>query len=292
MAELVKGVHCAIATPLTADCSPDLVRLLTHARNLLERGCTGLAPLGTTGEANSFSIAERRSILESLVSAGISPQKLMPGTGLAAIPDTVELTKHALSLGVTGVVMLPPFYYKQPSDEGLYAAYASIIEKVADPSLRIVLYHFPAMSAVPLSLKLIGKLRAAYPETIAGIKDSGGDLANMISMVKLFPGFTVYSGADPLMKPLLEAGGSGCITAAANIIAPELAAVFSGKGDVDAAQRRISHVRAAVAKFGQIPAIKALVARRYNDPDWKRVRPPLVQLTEDQSAELYRLIDS
>ena len=296
MNERIKGVFCAAATPIGEDGAPDIASVARHASQLIADGCDGVALLGTTGEANSFSLAERQQIVEAAVEAGISPDLLMPGTGTCAIPDTVTLTRNALSIGVTKFVMLPPFYYKQPSDEGLFAAYSAVIEKVADPRLRVILYHIPQMSAVPLGLPLIERLVARYPETIVGIKDSSGDFANMERMVHALPGFSVFAGADPLMRPLLEIGGAGCITAAANVVAGDLAIVFRDHADpgrraeVDATQERIVKVRAAVNKFAPIPAIKAMLARRYDDAAWRRVRPPLMPLDAGQLNELERLL--
>jgi 4-hydroxy-tetrahydrodipicolinate synthase len=291
------GVFCAAATPVTQDGAPDLRRLGDHARQLIADGCDGVALLGTTGEANSFSVGERQQIVEGTVAAGIAPDRLMPGTGTCAVPDTVALTRHGLSLGVTRFVMLPPFYYKQPSDDGLFAAYSEIIEKVADPRLRIVLYHIPPISMIPLGLPLIERLVARYPETVVGFKDSSGDFANMEQIVKALPGFSVLAGPDPLMRPLLGIGGAGCITAAANLVAKELATIYrhhsdpDRKAEVDAAQERIIKVRSVSAKFVQIPAIKAMLARRYKDDAWRRPRPPLMALDPAQVAELNRLMD-
>ena len=289
----VRGVFCAAATPVSQSGEIDKERFVRHARNLLADGCNGIALLGTTGEANSFSITERRSLLEAAIAGGIAPDQLMPGTGLSAIPDTVELTRHALSLGVGHVVMLPPFYYKNPSDDGLFNAYARIIDQVADDRLRVILYHIPQMSAVPISHALIERLLKAFPGTVAGIKDSAGDIANMKAMVQAFPGFSVLAGADTLMKPLLEAGGHGCITATSNLVGKQLATVFGNfadahkSGAVEAAQNHIASVRTLSNRFAQIPAIKALVAHRYNDEAWANVRPPLVPLTVEQRAELF-----
>lgn len=288
----LRGVFCAAATPVTATGGIDTERFVHHARQLLADGCTGIALLGTTGEANSFSIAERRMLLEIVVAAGIKPTQLMPGTGLCAIPDTVELTRHALSLGVDHVVMLPPFYYKTPSDDGIFNAYARIIDQVADDRLRVILYHIPQMSAVPIGHALIDRLLKAFPRTIAGMKDSSGDFANMRAVLERFPGFAVLAGADPLLKPLLQAGGHGCITATSNLVARQLATVFHHHADttrsdaVAAAQACIVAVRNVSNSFAQIPAIKALVALRYKDDDWAQVRPPLVKLTDTQRAEL------
>lgn len=288
----IRGVFCAASTPVTATGEVDTSRFITHAKNLLADGCNGVALLGTTGEANLFSIAERKALLEAAVSSVIAPDQLLPGTGLCAVADTVDLTKHALSLGVTQVVMLPPFYYKNVSDDGVFNAYARIFDSVADDRLRVILYHIPQMSAVPISHGLIERLLKAYPTTVVGIKDSAGDFANMQSMLNAFPGFSVLAGADPLMKPLLEAGGHGCITATSNLVGKQLATVFAlfadpaKSAEVDAAQARIMEVRNISNRYVQIPAIKALIANRYGDAAWTNVRPPLVKLTRDQCNEI------
>jgi len=295
MTKQIRGVFCAAATPIGEDGGPDIGRLGKHAKQLVADGCDGVALLGTTGEANSFSVAERQKILEAAVEA-VSPDRLMPGTGTCAIPDTVALTRHGLSLGVTKFVMLPPFYYKQPSDDGLFAAYSTVIEKVADTRLRIILYHIPQISTIPLGLPLIERLIARYPDIIAGIKDSSGDLANAEKMIRALPGFSVLVGADPLMRQLLGIGGAGCITAAANLVAKELKIVFrhhadpGRKAEVDAAQEHIVRTRAAANKFVPIPSIKAMLAWRYNDPAWRRVRPPLMPLDSAQMKELQGLV--
>lgn len=292
------GVFCAAATPVNDAGEIDTAHFIKHAQKLLADGCHGVALLGTTGEANSFSIAERKAILEAAVKAGIAPSQLMPGTGHCAIPDTIELTLHALSLGVNKVVMLPPFYYKNVSDDGVFSAYARIIDGIADDRLRVILYHIPQMSAVPISFALIERLLAAYPKTVVGIKDSAGDLSNMLALLKTFPGFTVLAGADPLMKPLLEAGGHGCITATSNLIGKQLATVFAHYTDasktkeVEAAQNHIVAMRNISNKFVQIPSVKALLAHRYGDDAWANVRPPLVKLTMVQRAELAGAMDA
>lgn len=292
MSFAISGVNCAAATPLNADLSPDLGLFTEHCRRLLAQGCDGVALLGTTGEANSFSLAERKAILEAALKAGIGPEQLIPGTGVAAAPETVELTRHALSLGVTRVVMLPPFYYKGVSDEGLFASYARIIEAIGDSRLRIVLYHIPQVSGVPLSLGLIGRLIAAFPDIVGGIKDSAGNLANMQAIVAAHPGFSVLAGADPLLQPLLQAGGAGCITATSNLVADSLRTVFDGNGDparaaeVDAAQARINAWRTLSNSYVQIPTIKAMIGLRTGTPGWSRVRPPLLPLTETEFAAL------
>lgn len=286
------GVFCAAVSPVRADLSPDHAMLAAHCRTLLDDGCDGVALLGTTGEANSFSGAERKAMLEAVVRSGIAPDKLLPGTGVASFMETVELTRHALSLGVTTVVMLPPFYYKNVPDDGLFAAYAAVVERVADPRLRVVLYHIPQFSAVPIPIPVIARLRDAFPDTFVGLKDSSGDLQNMVSLVRAFPGFAVLAGADPLMLPLLREGGAGCITATSNLVASDLAYVYRHHADparaaeVDAAQARVVAARNRVSRFAQIASVKALVAQRTGNPDWAHVRPPLLPLTTAEANQL------
>jgi len=286
------GVFSAALTPLNADLSPDHTSFVAHCRYLLDEGCNGIAMLGTTGEANSFSARERMALLDAVVAGGIAPSQLLPGTGVAAFTETVELTKHALSLGVTTVVMLPPFYYKDVSDDGVFAAYSEVLQRVGDDRLRVVLYHIPQFSAVPLGHDLIARLIAAYPTTITGIKDSAGKLDNMTAMVSRFPGFSVLAGADPLLLPLLRAGGAGCITATSNLVARDLAFIAAHFNDadraaeVDAAQARVVATRNRASKFAQIASLKAMTAARTGQPGWQRMRPPLAALSPDEVAEL------
>lgn len=279
------GVFCAATTPFNADLSVDQGLFAAHCQRLLDDGCTGIAMLGTTGEANSLSTTERKSLLEAVVKSGIAPKKLLPGTGVASIMETVELTQHALANGVNTVVMLPPYYYKGVSDDGIVDAYTAIIERINDPRLRVVLYHIPQMSSVPISLDVIDRLIKRFPEIVVGIKDSSGDFSNMSAIVERFPGFSVLVGADPLMLKLLPMGGAGCITATSNLVGGDLATVFSGFNDpsraaeVAAAQERIVSGRNAVSTYAQLPSLKVLLARQYGNDGWMRVRPPLVGLS-------------
>ncbi|MCJ2024063.1 dihydrodipicolinate synthase family protein [Methylobacterium sp. J-067] len=287
-----RGVFCAAATPLTADYAPDHTLFVAHAKRLIAQGCDGVALLGTTGEANSFSPVQRKALLEVTVEAGVAPEKLMPGTGVAAIAETIDLTKHALSLGVNTVVMLPPFYYKGVTDDGLFAAYSEVIERIGDARLRVVLYHIPQVSAVPISHDLIERLRARYPETVTGIKDSSGDIANHVAMIERFPGFAVLTGADPLLLPLLAKGAAGCITATSNLCAADLAFVYrhyadpSKADEVAAAQARVVTERERTVGPRQMAAIKTLIAQATGKDSWLRLCPPLMALTTDQRRAL------
>lgn len=289
MSFAVSGVNCAAATPLNADLTPDLGLFAEHCLRLLDDGCHGIALLGTTGEANSFSATERRAILEAALAAGIAGDRLIPGTGVNAGPETVDLTRHALSNGVQKVVMLPPSYYKGISDEGLFASYARIFEAIGDDRLRVVLYHIPQVSGVPLGHALIARLIEAFPTTVIGIKDSAGDLANMQAIAAAHPGFAVLAGADPLLLPLLKSGGAGCITATSNLIASALRTIYDHLEEtalVDPAQARINAWRTLSNSYVQIPTIKAMVGLKTGNAAWSRVRPPMLPLDAGQLADL------
>lgn len=294
MDDTPKGVYAAALTPLKPDLSVDHQRLVSHCRWLLDNGCDGLAVLGTTGEANSFSLSERIDILETLAEAGIEGSRLMPGTGSCSIPDSVELTRRAVELGAGGVLMLPPFYYKNVSDEGLFAAFSEVIERVGDARLKVYLYHFPQMSAVPLSYDLIERLLARYPGTIAGMKDSSGVFENMAGAAQKFPGFGVFSGGDDFLLPLLNKGGVGCITAVCNIACNLSAQIYKAWQDDDGTgedlQQALIKVRIAAQTYPYSAGLKSLLAHFSGQPDWKTVRPPLVALDDKQGADLIALV--
>lgn len=295
----ISGVWSAVATPLDEALNPDRAKLDRQCRWLLDNGCDGIALLGTTGEANSFSVVERKAMLEGVLAGGVTPEQLAPGVGVAAIPETVELTRHALSLGVTRVVMLPPFYYKSVPDDGVFAAYARIIEGVKDDRLRVVLYNIPHQSGVPLSLDLVARLVAAYPGIVAGIKDSSGKLETTVGYCGLAEDFAVMVGSDPLFAKVLQAGGAGCITAVSNLCAPDLRVVYeawndpSREAELARAQARLEGWREVSMAYGtQLPAIKALLARRDSDPTWNRLRPPLMPLNPEQQQDMARRLQS
>ena len=215
---LYGGINAAVVTAMNADLSIDLDRMAAHCRWLLANGCNGLAVLGTTGEANSLGISERIEVLEGLVARGIPAAKMLPGTGTTAITDTVLLTRKAAELGCRGALLLPPFYYKNPSDDGLLAYFNEVIQRVGG-DIKLYLYNFPQQSAIPFSVDFIGRLLRANPGKVKGIKDSSGNYENSLAYVEAFArdGFEVYAGDDALLKPLLEKGSAGCITAASNV---------------------------------------------------------------------------
>jgi 4-hydroxy-tetrahydrodipicolinate synthase len=288
-----RGVWIAALTPMQGDGSPNGAAFARHCRWLLDNGADGLAVLGTTGEANSFSVAERHLLLDALAEGGIPGSTLLPGVGCCAIPDTVELTRKALAVGSAGVVMLPPFYYKNVSDDGLFAAYSEVIQRVGDGRLKVYFYHFPAMSNVPISHALIERLLKAYPATIAGIKDSSGDLANMLAMCERFPGFGGFAGSEQFLLPVLRAGGAGCISATANVTIATCAAVYKAwqTSQADALQEGLTTQRLIIQARPLVPALKRITAERTGDRGWLNLRPPLAPLGEAEAKQLFADLD-
>ena len=282
------GVLVPALTPFDADLNPDVDKFVAFCKWLLAEGANGLAVFGTTSEANSLSLAERKMLLEALIDAGVSPARLMPGTGMASFPEAVELSAHAVSLGCRGVLMLPPFYYKKPSDDGLFGSYSEVIQRVGDARLRIYLYHFPAMSAVPLGLGLVGRLVKAYPDTVVGLKDSSGDWDNTAGLIREFPGFAVFPGSETYLLDGLRAGGAGCISATANVNVRAIRAVIDAYPNARAEDlgEAVVRVRKAIEQYPTVAALKNLLANGRDDESWKIVRPPLVALTDADAARL------
>ncbi len=281
------GVLSPVVTPFKADLSPDADRLIAQCRWLLSQNC-GLAVFGTNSEANSLSLDERLELLERIVDAGVDPSRMMPGTGGCALTDTVRLTRRAVELGCAGALMLPPFYYKGVSDEGLFRAFAEVIERVGDARLHIYLYHIPQVSGVPITLNLIERLLKAYPDTVAGVKDSSGDWSNTQAMLDQFPGWGVFSGNELVLLENMRGGGVGCISATANINPAAIHALYTGwqTPEAERMQEEINDLRKFVQQFPMIPSLKRVVAHYSGDAEWNRLRPPLVELDETQAAEM------
>ena len=289
MTNRIRGVLSPVVTPFDRELRPDSHRLIQHCRWLLGQD-VGLAVFGTNSEANSMSVAEKLALLDALVEAGVPPDRMMPGTGCCAFTDTVELTRHAVRLGCAGVLMLPPFYYKGVSDEGLFRSYAQVIERVGDDRLRIYLYHIPPVAQVPISLSLIERLLKAYPGTIAGIKDSSGNWDNTRAMLEQFQpqGFDVFCGSEAFLLATLRGGGTGCITALGNVNPGPIARLARSwqQPDADAQQAALNVIRGIFQQFPVIPALKAAIAHYSDDTAWATVRPPLVELDDAQRDSL------
>ncbi len=284
------GVIAPAVTPFKPDLAPDTQRYVRHCKWLLAHGCAALAVFGTNSEANSMSADERMVLLEQLVQADVSPARLMPGTGMCALTDTVRLTRHAVSLGCAGVLVLPPFYYKGVGDEGLYRSFAEVIERVGDARLRLYLYHIPPVAQVGISLGLIERLLGRYPGTVAGIKDSSGDWNNTQAVLKAFgrSGFDVFAGSEAFLLQTMRSGGVGCITAGANVNAAAIDRLYQGwrSSQAEAMQAEINVTRGILQKYPMMAALKATIAHFARDPGWAVVRPPLVELSPGEQSAL------
>ena len=284
-----RGVYSPVVTPYTRNLQPDHERFVRHCRWLIEQD-VGLAVFGTNSEANSMAVDEKRRLLDTLVSAGLPVDRLMPGTGCAALTDSVELTRHAVASGCRHVLMLPPFYYKGVSDDGLFRSYAEIIERVGSDALRIYVYHIPQVSQVPLGLALIERLLKAYPGIIAGVKDSSGDWTHTQAMLERFQpqGFDVFAGSETFLLATLRGGGAGCITATGNVNPAAIVDLYRNwqSADADFRQQALDAIRGVFARFPMIPALKSAIGIYSHDDGWDTVRPPLVALTSDQRATL------
>jgi 4-hydroxy-tetrahydrodipicolinate synthase len=282
------GVLVPVLTPFTPSGDADAGRFVAFCRFLLDQGADGLAIFGTTSEANSMSAGERMELLDKLIAAGIPAAKLMPGTGACSITEASMLIRHAVGYGVGGVLMLPPFYYKGMDDDGLFAFFAGVIDRVGSNALRMYLYHIPPQTVLGLSLDLVGRLIEAYPETVVGLKDSSGDWSNTAALLERFPGFAVFPGSEVFLLDGLRKGAVGCITATGNVNVPGIRKVYENwkTPQADALQAEITTARKAIQAYPMVPALKRIVAHFRNDPDWAAVRPPMVPLSEAQSAAL------
>jgi 4-hydroxy-tetrahydrodipicolinate synthase len=284
----LSGVLCPVITPFHEDLSPDPDRLIRQCQWLLSQN-VGLAVFGTNSEANSLSIDEKIMLLDRLVDTGLDTGRMMPGTGCCALPETVALTEHAVKLGCAGTLMLPPFYYKDVSDDGLFASFSEVIQRVGSSALRIYLYHIPPVSNVGISVDLVERLIKAYPDTVVGIKDSSGDWNNTNAMLERgWDDFRIFAGAETFLLQNMRGGGAGCISATANINPAAIDHLYQEwqSADAESLQASLDEIRSVAMGFPMIPALKATVAYFADDAQWRTVRPPLVALEEDQCISL------
>ena len=287
--ETMRGVLSPVITPFCADLSVDVPVLAAQCRWLLDAD-VGLAVFGTNSEGNSISVGERAEVIAGLIAAGIPPARMMPGTGACALDDAVALTRSAVKAGAGGVLVLPPFYYKGVSDDGLFAFFSELIERVGDTALRLYLYHIPPVAQVPLSLALIERLLDRYGAVVAGIKDSGGQWDHTAALIERFAarGFAVFAGSETFLLQTLRAGGVGCISATANVNPAAIAGLYAHRDDSNAHQRQesLDQVRKVFAALPMIAAMKAAMAEATGLPGWRRLRPPLVGLSAEQENTL------
>jgi 4-hydroxy-tetrahydrodipicolinate synthase len=313
MSKHIRGVLAPVVTPFKADLAPDSQRFIAHCKWLLSQNC-GLAVFGTNSEANSLSMEERAMLLEELVAAGVDPSRMMPGTGCCSIMETVKLTKQAVGNGCAGVLMLPPFYYKDVNEEGLYRYFSEVVQRVGDARLKIYLYHIPPVAVVGITTRLVERLLAAYPNAIAGMKDSSGDWNNTKTFLHAFAvrdrhsdsatgraasGFGVFVGSESFLLANMQNGGVGTISATANVNPAAIHELYvactkhskfeNRESKLKQLQTKLNVVREVFSsrKFpSMIAALKQAIAIYADDPAWRTVRPPLVELTPEQANTL------
>jgi 4-hydroxy-tetrahydrodipicolinate synthase len=318
----IRGVLAPVVTPFKADLSPDSQRFIAHCKWLLSQNC-GLAVFGTNSEANSLSMEERAMLLDELVAAGVDPSRMMPGTGCCSIMETVKLTKQAVGNGCAGVLMLPPFYYKDVGEEGLYRYFSEVVQRVGDARLKIYLYHIPPVAVVGITTGLVERLLAAYPNAIAGTKDSSGDWNNTKTFLDAFAvrsagpvedspwracTFDVFVGSESFLLANMRNGGAGTISATANVNPAAIYELYkecigNQTSDIGDQTSNIEHQTSKMERqqadlnvvrqvFGSrkfpsmIAALKQAIAIYTDDPAWRTVRPPLVELTPEQAKTL------
>ncbi len=278
----LSGVWAASLTPLNEELDPDADRMVAHIDRLVAEGCDGVVILGTTGEATSFSVDERKRLVDEILARGVEPGRVIVGVGCTAVTDTLALSNHAAGLGCAGLLMLPPFYYKGLPQEWLGQAYSWVLERLEQP-VPVLLYNIPQVSGVTLSSALAASLAAEHPGVVVGIKDSSGELASLLDFISAWPTGRVFAGDERLLLAGLEEGGAGTISGPANVNASLIRRAYDGETHVASA---FDELRAAIAPYPPVPALKELVAAIRSDPGWARVRPPLRGLSEGSVSNL------
>ena len=273
MSDKLTGVIAAVATAVDESGAPDAARSVKLARFLLDTGCDGLNVLGTTGEATSFSLEQRKAVMTAYKQAGLPLDRLMVGTGAAATADAVALTRHAAELGFAGALILPPFYYKGVPDDGLAAYIATIVKATAEKPIPIYLYHFPSQSGLPWHVKLVARLLEAHHSRIVGLKDSSGDMAYAREAAGVAPGFKVFPSTEACLIEARTGVFAGCISATANLNA-DLCQTAWATGDQAALDTAVT-IRKLFDGKPLVSGVKATLAHIHNDPAWGRVAPPL-----------------
>jgi 4-hydroxy-tetrahydrodipicolinate synthase len=284
LSKALSGVIAAVATPIDENGAPDLKRAVSLARYLLDNGCDGLNVLGTTGEATSFSVDERKGVMSAYKANGLPMHRLMVGTGAASVTDAVALTRHAADLGFGGALVLPPFYYKGVPDDGLVAYVETLVKVTEQKPIPIYLYHFPAMSGLPWHVALIRRLLDSYSSRIVGLKDSSGDMAYARSAAAILKDFAVFPSTEACLLDARRGDFAGCISATANLNADLCARAWS-EGDTAALEAAVT-IRKLFDGKPLVPGVKALLAHIHGDAGLARVRPPLAPFSAADRASV------
>ena len=285
------GIYAASLTPFTASYVPEIATLISHVQWLLENGADGVALLGSTGEANSMTLEQRQAIIEQSTRK-LPADRLLIGTGSCALQDAIKLTKVSIDAGVYAVLVVPPFYYKPQSEESIIRFYSELIAGVNDPKLRIVFYNFPKFTGYNFDHNIIGKMKSRFGEIAAGIKDSSGNWENMSGVAQNVGDFMVYSGTETFLLEILLTGGAGCITATANLIAPECQQVFQAwkneqLEDAKQKQKKLTSLRKVFESYPFVSGLKSIFVDQKKDSiEWGQMMPPFQGLMKDQLHEL------
>ncbi|MDP6331866.1 MAG: dihydrodipicolinate synthase family protein [SAR324 cluster bacterium] len=295
MTTLFSGIYTASLTPLTSSYEPNLPALVSHVEQLFESGSDGVAILGSTGEANSLTIEQRLDII-SYCGRTLAPERLMMGTGSCALQDAIRLTQASIEAGVFSVLVIPPFYYKPQSDESVIRYYSELISSVDDSRLRIIFYNFPKLSGYNFSPEILQKFKERFGDIAAGIKDSSGNWENMLSITNNVPDFMVYSGTETLLLNILREGGAGCITASANLLAPECQLVYQAwrndqQNTAEQVQKELNVLRKALESYQFVSELKGLMAEHTGSEHWQEMLPPFIPLLPSQVRELSEKIN-
>jgi 4-hydroxy-tetrahydrodipicolinate synthase len=284
LSKTLSGVIAAVATPIEENGAPDVKRAVSLAHYLLDNGCDGLNVLGTTGEATSFSLDERKGVMDAYKANGLPLHRLMVGTGAAAVADAVALTRHAAELGFGGALVLPPFYYKGVPDDGLVAYIDTLVKATQSKPIPFYLYHFPAMSGLPWHVTLIERLLESYPSRIVGLKDSSGDMAFARSAAAVSPDFAVFPSTEACLIEARAGDFAGCISATANLNADLCARAWT-KGDTVALDAAVK-IRKLFDGKPLVSGVKALLAHIHGDAGLARVKPPLAPFSAADRASV------
>ena len=286
----INGIWSPCLTPVTSKFTIDDARLFEHVDWLFGSGCHGVTLFGTTSEAPSFSISQRIETLEYLVRSGIDPETLMIGNGFTAGDDTHTVTRHALEIGCRYVLTVPPFYFKNLSDDGVVDSYRRMLDQLNSSDIRVIVYHFPQLSAVPITLEVIEKLLESHGNLIAGVKDSSGSWESVKAFIESFPALAIFPGSDNLLLDALRTGGAGTISATVNINPDGIRKIYdlwqADDNESAAAQKNAKLIRDLIFSYPSIAALKAVHAVAKDDPEWNRVCPPLVTLSENDRTRL------
>jgi 4-hydroxy-tetrahydrodipicolinate synthase len=278
----LRGVIAAVATPVGEDGSPETARATKLARYLLDNGCDGLNVLGTTGEATSFSLEERKRVMNAYRDASLPLDRMMVGTGAAATADAVALTRHASDLGFAGALVLPPFYYKGVPDDGLVAYIDAIVKATAAKPVPVYLYHYPQQSGLHWHVALVKRLLDAFGPRIVGLKDSSGDMNYAREAAAIGKHFDVFPSTEAVLLDARASAFAGCISATANLNA-DLCQLAWSRGDKAALDAAVT-IRKLFDGKPLVSGVKALLAHIHGDPALARMKPPLAPFSAADRA--------